>query len=305
MELFHVGKFRVARATARMIVSVRARAAQCRAFCTADLGADSHPRILHEAPEWLVIHKPAGWHSVRAGGAGRRRGQLGCSLERASGDPLEEQSASRCVEDWLAATVAGQQHLDEAGLCNRLDHVTSGCMLAAKNLRSLERLRAGIRSGDGISKHYLALVSGMLQPSEGSFNLYFSSRYRRSKKVHVSHHLPTAGDRHHGTSQALRSLSLFLPSSLPPSLPPFVSSLFLPLCSSLPALPSPPSFRIRRQTRARAHTWHLVCTRCASHAEYMTYSIKCECLCMCLCMPTRNTRTIQTMEAVQAFAFRG
>jgi len=101
------------------------------------------------------------------------------------------------------------------------------------------------------------------------------------------------------------TFSLFLPSSLPPSLPPFVSSLFLPLCSSLPALPSPPSFRIRRQTRARAHTWHLVCTRCASHAEYMTYSIKCECLCMCLCMPTRNTRTMQTMEAVQAFAFRG
>ena len=253
MELFHVGKFRVARATARMIVSVRARAAQCRAFCTADLGADSHPRILHEAPEWLVIHKPAGWHSVRAGGAGRRRGQLGCSLERASGDPLEEQSASRCVEDWLAATVAGQQHLDEAGLCNRLDHVTSGCMLAAKNLRSLERLRAGIRSGDGISKHYLALVSGMLQPSEGSFNLYFSSRYRRSKKVHVSHHLPTAGDRHHGISQALRSLSLppFLPSSLPSSLrlSSLSASVFLSPCAPLSSvLPYTPA-----NARARTH----------------------------------------------------
>ena len=141
---------------------------------------------------------------------------MGCSLERASADALEEQKASRCVEDWLAATVAGQQHLDEAGLCNRLDQVTSGCMLAAKNLESLERLRAGIRSGDGISKHYLALVSGMLQPSEGSFSLYFSSRYRRSKKVYVTHHRPTAGDRHHGTSQALRSLvPLSLRSPLP------------------------------------------------------------------------------------------
>jgi hypothetical protein len=221
-------------ATARMMVSVRARAAQCRALCTVDQGVDSHPRILHEAPEWLVIHKPAGWHSVGAGGAGRRRGQLGCSLERASADALEEQSASRCVEDWLAATVAGQQHLDEAGLCNRLDHVTSGCMLAAKNLQSLERLRAGIRSGDGISKHYLALVSGMLQPSEGSFSLYFSSRYRRSKKVYVSHHRPKAGDRHHGASQALCSL----PSSLPSSPPLFVSSHCL------------------RQTHARTHNWH-------------------------------------------------
>jgi 23S rRNA-/tRNA-specific pseudouridylate synthase len=252
MELFHVGKYRVAMAAARMMVSVRARASQCRAFCTADQGADSHPRILHEAPEWLVIHKPAGWHSVRAGGAGRRRGQLGCSLERASADALEEQSASRCVEDWLAATVAGQQHLDEAGLCNRLDHVTSGCMLAAKNLRSLERLRAGIRSGDGISKHYLALVSGMLQPSEGSFSLYFSSRYRRSKKVYVSHHRPTAGDRHHGTSQALRSLS----SSLPPFLPPFLPSSLLSVCLCVPLSLRSPLLRpsVYPGKRARAHT---------------------------------------------------
>ena len=88
----HSSRFACERfATARMMVSVRARAAQCRALCTVDQGVDSHPRILHEAPEWLVIHKPAGWHSVGAGGAGRRRGQLGCSLERASADALEEQ----------------------------------------------------------------------------------------------------------------------------------------------------------------------------------------------------------------------
>ena len=202
-------------AMARLLGSARARASPLalqwrRATSTTCQGADPHPRILHAAPDWLVIDKPAGWHSVRPGGARQRRGTQGAGAPLAGDAPAgaaadDALGAQRCVQDWLAETVPGQQRLDEAGLCNRLDLVTSGCMLAAKTAESLELLRAGVRSGDGVAKHYLALICGTLQPQEGSFSLYFSGRYRRSKKVSVSPHRPAAGDRHHGDPCCLPS----------------------------------------------------------------------------------------------------
>ena len=120
---------------------------------------------MHDANEWLVLHKPAGWHSVA-----QRRSDVG---------------GPATVEEWLHRNVPGQDKLEEAGLCNRLDLVTSGCILAAKNARTHGVLCRALKRDD-IRKYYLALVAGTLQTGQGSFKLCFTGRYRRSKKVSVS-----------------------------------------------------------------------------------------------------------------------
>ena len=128
-------------------------------------GSAEEPRILHDANEWLVLHKPAGWHSVA-----QRRSDVG---------------GPATVEEWLHRNVPGQDKLEEAGLCNRLDFVTSGCILAAKNARTHGVLCRALKRDD-IRKYYLALVAGTFQTGQGSFKLCFTGRYRRSKKVSVS-----------------------------------------------------------------------------------------------------------------------
>jgi 23S rRNA pseudouridine1911/1915/1917 synthase len=123
------------------------------------------PRLLREEPEWLVVDKPAGWHSVAGGGD--------------SGGPS--------VEAWLRATRPELAALEECGLVHRLDRFTSGCLLVAKDAGSRERLRAAFsgRGGD-LRKTYLALVAGRAEP--GSFTLSFASRHKGSAKVTVAPH---------------------------------------------------------------------------------------------------------------------
>jgi 23S rRNA pseudouridine1911/1915/1917 synthase len=110
-------------------------------------------------------------------------------------DKSELVDHSPSIEHWLIQNVAGQDALTEAGLCNRLDVVTSGCILVAKSMDAREQLRAGLRSGD-ILKHYLALCVGKFQAPDGSFDLFFSGRYRRSRKVCVRESGPV---RHQGS----------------------------------------------------------------------------------------------------------
>ena len=121
------------------------------------------PRILREEPSWLVVDKPAGWHSVAGGG----------------------DSDGPSVEAWLRAARPELAGLDECGLVHRLDRFTSGCLLVARDAGSRERLRASFsgRGGD-LRKTYLALVVGRAEP--GSFTLAFTSRHKGSAKVTVS-----------------------------------------------------------------------------------------------------------------------
>jgi 23S rRNA pseudouridine1911/1915/1917 synthase len=120
------------------------------------------PRFLREEPAWLVVDKPAGWHSV-AGGA----------------------DSGPSVEAWLRATRPELASLEECGLVHRLDRFTSGCLLVARDAGSRERLRAAFsgRGGD-LRKIYLALVAGRAEP--GAFTLAFTSRHKGSAKVTVA-----------------------------------------------------------------------------------------------------------------------
>ncbi len=122
------------------------------------------PVILRETAEWLVVDKPAGWHTVR----------------RAGGDDAPT------VEAWLRRTRPELGSLPEAGLVHRLDRSTSGCLLAAKADAARRSLREAISEDGGrIRKLYLAAVRPGIA-AEGEFALHFRGRHKASAKVSVS-----------------------------------------------------------------------------------------------------------------------
>lgn len=134
---------------------------------------DATPSVIAERPDWLVISKPAGWHSV---------GQIRDAA--AAGEAGAASVEAPTVEAWLRAARPDHADLPEGGIVHRLDLGTSGCLVAARTPVSYERLRAAVGSAGGARKTYLALVSGGIA-EQGSFRLYFSSRHKGSRKVTV------------------------------------------------------------------------------------------------------------------------
>ncbi|MFO0784415.1 MAG: RNA pseudouridine synthase [Phycisphaerales bacterium] len=128
------------------------------------------PVILAQTDGWLVLHKPAGWHTV-----------------------AQEGGSPQTVEAWLAATLPAQAALPECGLVHRLDASTTGCLVVARTAADHQRLRdaftADVTRAAGttpaIRKEYLAVVLDQL-PDTGRFALYFTSRHKGSRKVTVS-----------------------------------------------------------------------------------------------------------------------
>ena len=127
----------------------------------------NEPSILHEASDWLVVDKPAGWHSTGEDGS---------------------------VEGWLRESRPELSELEESGLVHRLDRGTTGCLLVARSSEAATALREGMKSGV-IRKTYQALAGGTV-PWGGRFVLHFTSRYKRSKKVSVARN---GEARHRGT----------------------------------------------------------------------------------------------------------
>lgn len=124
----------------------------------------TEPRIIAQHGAWLVVDKPAGWHSVSHGGG-----------------------EDRTIEGWLRATLPAQDLLEGAGLAHRLDEGTSGCLVAARTVAALATLRAAF-SGDptvhAIEKRYRAwMATGVRE--RGQFALHFTGRHRGSAKVTV------------------------------------------------------------------------------------------------------------------------
>lgn len=126
------------------------------------------PTIVHTEPEWLVLDKPIGWHTVAA----------------------RDTDGAPTIEQWIAKTLPQQCALPECGLVHRLDRSTSGCLLVARDQSMYDSLRENFSVGRGgwsIEKKYLALVTPGL-PSVGEFDLYFSGRHKGSAKVQVKPH---------------------------------------------------------------------------------------------------------------------
>lgn len=123
--------------------------------------ASATPRVIAEGPDWRVVSKPAGWHTL---------GEAG--------------EAGPTLESWLRAAHPEHASIPEAGIAHRLDHGTSGCVVAGRTAGAHARLRGTVGSSGGARKTYLALVrSGLAE--DGSFRLYFSSRHKGSRKVTV------------------------------------------------------------------------------------------------------------------------
>ena len=107
--------------------------------------------ILYEDEDVLVINKPAGVVVNRSDTAGVT------------------------VQDWLVDRLrinrkSGELMQARGGLAHRLDKETSGCLLVAKNEKSLKELMRQFRARE-VKKSYLALVHGWLEPAEGVIRL--------------------------------------------------------------------------------------------------------------------------------------
>jgi len=125
------------------------------------------PHVLREHATWTIIDKPPRWHTL---------------AKTVPGTVFSHETE---VETWLKHRFAWAKPLDEAGIVHRLDYETSGCLLVAKSAAEQQRLREMFQRDDSaIRKIYLAIVEPGL-PDSGEFRLFFTSRYKRSKKVTV------------------------------------------------------------------------------------------------------------------------
>lgn len=128
------------------------------------------PVIIFESDDWLVLNKPTNWHTLRPG---------------QNRKPAPSASQLPNLEDWLTQNFPSSATIKEAGILQRLDLPTTGCLIVARSPESYQHLSPIIRSGPNISKIYLAVVQPGLPP-QGEFELFFTSRYRRSAKITVN-----------------------------------------------------------------------------------------------------------------------
>jgi 23S rRNA pseudouridine1911/1915/1917 synthase len=129
-------------------------------------GVRDRPVILHETATWLVVDKPAGWHSV-----------CGATTADAEGGGV--------VESWLARARPELARIAQAGLLHRLDRDTSGCLVVARSPAARDALLPRLREGVGVRKTYLARVRPGID-RDGRVTLFFTSRYRGSARVTVA-----------------------------------------------------------------------------------------------------------------------
>ncbi len=119
--------------------------------------------ILYEDDDLCVLDKPAGIHSVMLEGGGASIAEL------------------LLAQNPKLASVSNNPN--DAGLVQRLDYDTSGCLLVAKNKDSWEKLFFMLKSGE-IKKTYLALVEGIFDEPK-TVETFMASRSRHAKKVQV------------------------------------------------------------------------------------------------------------------------
>lgn len=118
--------------------------------------------LVYEDSSLLVLNKPSGMHSL----PGKSDAPVVASLVL---EHFPEQST--------VSPVAA-----EAGLLQRLDFETSGCLLVARSRDTWQALHLQLTSGL-MKKTYLLLAEGLV--TRGEVHTSIGSRYRGSKKVSV------------------------------------------------------------------------------------------------------------------------
>jgi 23S rRNA pseudouridine1911/1915/1917 synthase len=142
--------------------------------------------VLYEDPDLAVVEKPAGM--VCHLGAGIRSGTLVNALLYRMG-PFDTGDPMR------------------PGIVHRLDKLTSGVMVVAKNACSHRALAQQFRSRE-VTKEYLALVYGRLVPAAGTIALPLGRDPQNRKKISVRARKTRSAITHYLTLRKYQGLSL-------------------------------------------------------------------------------------------------
>ena len=142
--------------------------------------------ILYEDADIAVINKPAGM--VCHAGAGVRSGTLVNALLYHMG-PLDAGDPQR------------------PGIVHRLDKLTSGVMLVAKNKQAHRQLSHQFKSRE-VKKEYLALVHGRPTPDSGTIDLPLGRDPRDRKKISVRARRKRSAITHYAILESFGPVSL-------------------------------------------------------------------------------------------------
>lgn len=109
-------------------------------------------KILYEDEHLMVVDKPVGMVVNRA-----------------------QSVAGQTVQDWAEEKIGIKGDEDEvfvkrSGIAHRLDKETSGCLVIAKTPEALEGMLRAFKERT-VSKEYVAMVHGQLEPDEGTIRL--------------------------------------------------------------------------------------------------------------------------------------
>ncbi len=154
---------------------------------------EAHPEdiplsILYQDPDLAVVEKPAGM--VCHLGAGVHSGTLVNALLYLLG-PLETGDPSR------------------PGIVHRLDKMTSGVMVVARNPIAHRSLAQQFKKRE-VKKEYLALVYGRLEPEKGTIDLPLGRDPRDRKKMSVRARKKRSAITHYSVLKELGALSLVM-----------------------------------------------------------------------------------------------
>lgn len=142
--------------------------------------------VLYEDSDLAVINKPAGL--VCHAGAGVRSGTLVNALLHRMG-PLETGDPVR------------------PGIVHRLDKLTSGVMLVAKNTLAHRRLAQQFKNRE-VKKEYLALVYGKPSPRSGTIDMPLGRDPKNRKKISTRARRTRTAVTHYELREALGFFSL-------------------------------------------------------------------------------------------------
>jgi 23S rRNA pseudouridine1911/1915/1917 synthase len=139
---------------------------------------NSDPEIIFEDEVLLVINKPAGMVVNRAESV-----EKGTTVQ----DWVEQRF--RIIDGGIWNHISTIQnpkskiYYQRGGIAHRLDKDTSGCLVIAKTPEGLAEVMRQFKARE-ITKTYLALVHGKVEPKEGTWRLPISrSRYNRTEFV--------------------------------------------------------------------------------------------------------------------------
>lgn len=124
--------------------------------------------VLYEDSDTLVINKPVGMVVNRA--------------ESVRGETVQDWIEGRLGESFFQHT--DKVFLQRSGFCHRLDKETSGCLVIAKSPEAL-RFYLNLFKKRKLTKEYVALVHGFVDPSEGTVVLPMKRSQLDREKWHV------------------------------------------------------------------------------------------------------------------------